>query len=649
MKLHCPRTGLPLTQVDGDLVATPGGEQTYPVRHGVPVVRDGDTRDRGLFGENVDRLAALLARPDWRTALLEWTGGQVDRVPLHRALANENNAAWKALLPPAARGRLLYVSARLGCEPLALGRWCDEVVACDANLGHAVFVAARARGLGLDHVYAVCAGDTDPLPFPARHFDAVVVNGLDWFRPMRRAEQVGFLAGIRRLLADGGHLWLGAENRWGFTYWRGWTDAATGLRFPSLLPRALTNAWARLRGRKESVLTYGRGGFRRLLGEAGFGATRFYATPPHFGRPFELASLERDGDAERRAAPTLRDRLDRHPRLAPTFGIVAGSDRAEPSWIEGLVATIADRLGLPPPSGFPRVEVSGATTAGLILFPGRDVVVRVPLQPESLQRLERNHEGLVHARGLRERIGADTPEPLLRDRFGAVDFSVEQRLQGKMLDHLEPSMWPGHEDRMLELLLSMQAIGRDGEVDAARQWRETVVEPFRRAVAWGRDASERQAIEEYAAAAADTDPTLVPLTLSHGDFKWNNMLVTDADHDLGLFDWDRWSPHELATHDFLHFVLSRRVFRRKRPWADMLAEWVAGDGADEPERRWTEKFVAHAGLAPGWQGPAVMAYWARTTAVMAGTDYDLNRRWFHPNFLALLPQMRAAVTQRVRR
>jgi aminoglycoside phosphotransferase (APT) family kinase protein len=642
VKLHCPRTGLPLAETAGDAVATPGGESTYPVRHGVPVIRDSDARDRGLFGENIDRLAELLARPDWRTALLDWTGGQVEGIPLHRALANENTAAWKTLLPPAARGRLLYFSARLGCEPLALGRWCDEVVACDANLGHAVFVAGRARHLGLDNVQAVCAGDTTPLPFPAGHFDAVVVNGLDWFRPMRRADQVAFLAGIRRLLRDGRHLWLGAENRWGFTQWRGWTDPATGLRFPSLLPRALTNAWARLRGRKETALTYGRGGFRRLLADAGFAATRFYSALPHFGQPEDLVSLGADGAAERRAAPDLRERLHRDPRWAATFGIVAGADRAEPSWLEGLVAHVADRLDLPAPAGLPRVVVSGATAAGLILFPGRDLVVRLPLHPESLARVERNHEGLLQARALRERIGADTPEPLLRDRYGAVEFTVEQRLQGEMLDDLEPSSWPGHEDRMMELLLALQRVACDGEVDAAAQWRETVVEPFRRAVAWGRDADERRAIEEYAAAAADTDPSLVPLTLSHGDFKWNNMLITGGGRALGLFDWDRWSPRELATHDFLHFLMARRCLRRKRPWAEMLAEWVDGEGADEAERRWTERFAGQAGLETGWRGPAVMAYWARTTAVMAGTDYDLNRRWFRPNFLSLLPRMRAA-------
>jgi hypothetical protein len=360
-------------------------------------------------------------------------------------------------------------------------------------------------------------------------------------------------------------------------------------------------------------------------------------------------SLDADGDAERRAACELRERLYRHPRWAASFGIVAGAEHAEPSWLEGLVAHVAERLDLPAPTGLPRVMVSGATEAGLILFPGRDLVVRLPLQPESLERVDLNHEGLVHARGLRERIGADTPEPLLRDRYGAVEFAVEQRLQGRMLTDVDESAWAGHEERMVELLLAMQRVGPDGEVDAAAQWRETVVEPFRRAVAWGRDENERRAIEEYAAAAADTDPAAIPLTLSHGDFKWNNMLLTDGNRELGLFDWDHWSPHELATHDFLHFLMARRSMRRMEPWADMFAEWLDGEGADEAERRWTEMFAEQAGLEPGWRGPAVMAYWARATAVMAGTDYDLNRRWFRPNFLALLPRMRAVVAQNVRR
>ena len=65
-----------------------------------------------------------------------------------------------------------------------------------------MFLAARARRLGLGNVHAVCTGDATPLPFPPATFDSVVLNGLDWFRPMDRAAQLGFLREIRRLLKE---------------------------------------------------------------------------------------------------------------------------------------------------------------------------------------------------------------------------------------------------------------------------------------------------------------------------------------------------------------------------------------------------------------------------------------------------------------
>jgi len=296
-------------------------------------------------------------------------------------------------------------------------------------------------------------------------------------------------------------------------------------------------------------------------------------------------------------------------------------------------------LGIDGPVRFPQLTLSGAVSAGLILFLGDEFVLRLPFDPDNADRVQRNYLGLEMARDrLRSNLKINTPEPLMNTEFDGVPFTVEERIPGVLLSRLDPSRWPTEADRAFELLLAMQALPVERPPDQAAQWRDTVA-TFQRATVWAIDAEERKLAADFAAMAADLDASCIPLCLSHGDFHWRNMLVNDTDCGLGLFDWDRWSLAAPATLDFLHFVMVRRQLCGQLSWAAAFTDWIAGAGTNKQELRWTERFEESAGLVPGWRTPAVTYYWSQKISVVVGTDHDLNRSWIRENFLDLLPRM----------
>ena len=650
-RLVCPHTGQSLAPLSDDTLATSDGLRKYPVRLGVPIVRKGNTHDDGLPFNDLETLVARMQDPDWSIALIDQMGTHIKGLPLRSILASDTVATWQVLLPRSARGRVLYISALLGSEAIALGHWCREVVACDANLTHAALLAARVRQKHLDNVHVVCAGDTDTLPFPDGEFDSVILNGLDWFRDEPDlAAQTAFLCEARRVLKPGGHVWLGVENRWGLSSWIGKPDHYAAMAFFSFLPRSLGDWLAeRCRGRRPRAHARGAAGYRRMLGDAGFTTARFHALLPHFRSISELVPLDRlmlPARAASHRSPGLRAkasrgraRLKRTRCLAPTFGIAAHTERSEESWIEALTCSLHQELEIDGPVRFPQLTLSGAASAGLILFLGDAFVLRLPFDPENADRVQRNYLGLEMARDrLRSALQINTPEPLMNTEFDGVPFTVEERIPGVLLSRLDPSRRPTEADRAFELLLAMQALPVERPPDQTALWRDTVA-TFERATVWAIDAEERKLAADFVAMAADLDASSIPLCLSHGDFHWRNMLVNDTDCGIGLFDWDRWSLAAPATHDFLHFVMIHRQLCGQLSWATAFSDWIAGAGANEQELRWTERFTERAGLVPGWRTPAATHYWSRNITEMAGTDYDLNRSWIRENFLDLLPRM----------
>jgi hypothetical protein len=123
---------------------------------------------------------------------------------------------------------------------------------------------------------------------------------------------------------------VGIENRYGRMFWRGTPDHQ-GLRYTSLMPRALARAYTRWRGvraprtyataRDYRAWTYSLPAYRRLFAGCGFVDLRSYAVEPGYNAPRQLVPLDAPEPLlwlvrRQRSPRRLRGRLRRAARLA---------------------------------------------------------------------------------------------------------------------------------------------------------------------------------------------------------------------------------------------------------------------------------------------------------------------------------------------
>ncbi len=201
---------------------------------------------------------------------------------------DENRADWRFPVPLSKRSTVLDLGAGMGRISIPLARVAGKVVAVDQSFLRLKFLKARAEAEGLS--VEAYVGDLFDLPFAEGSFDLIVMNGLlewvgktDRYKNPREA-QLRALKLCKKMLKRGGYLYIGIENRWALAYLRG-TDHS-GLRFTSYMPRFAANLYTRMRrGEKYDTYTYGARGYRKLLREAGFGASELYLVHPGYNLP----------------------------------------------------------------------------------------------------------------------------------------------------------------------------------------------------------------------------------------------------------------------------------------------------------------------------------------------------------------------------
>jgi ubiquinone/menaquinone biosynthesis C-methylase UbiE len=203
-------------------------------------------------------------------------------------VASEARADFRFLMTLPEHPVILDVGSGWGNIVVAFGRTAARVYALDTTLPNLQFVHARSRQEGLDNVHPVL-GDAAQLPLKPRICDAVTMVGvLEWVAWGRSdgAPQELQLQALReafRVLRPGGQLYIGIENRFSGKNFLGFREPHTGLRFISLLPRRLADAYSRrVRGRPFRELTYSEPALCQMLQQAGFQAVqRYYPLPSY--------------------------------------------------------------------------------------------------------------------------------------------------------------------------------------------------------------------------------------------------------------------------------------------------------------------------------------------------------------------------------
>jgi SAM-dependent methyltransferase len=241
-----------------------------------------------------DRIRLLRDAQDrgWLAALekhLAQAGMQREYVREH--VANEARADFRFLMSLSADSTVLDIGSAWGSLSVAFARSTRLVFALDTAMDSLQFVRMRAQQERLDNVVPFL-GDATCLPLPPASCDGVLMVGVLERVSQGRNDgppqvlQVRALGEAYQVLRPGGQLYLGTDNRLGFRSILGRPEPHTGLRYISLLPRFLADAYSmKARGKPFREWTYSQSGLRKMLARAGFVATKFYYPIPGHQMP----------------------------------------------------------------------------------------------------------------------------------------------------------------------------------------------------------------------------------------------------------------------------------------------------------------------------------------------------------------------------
>ena len=127
------------------------------------------------------------------------------------------------------------------------------------------------------------------LPLRESSMDLIILNGVLEYTARGqegspRKTHLKVLRDIRSLLAPGGILYLGIENRYYLKFLLGARDHYE-MRWANILPRKLSTFISRLLGQEVRHWIYSYGELMELLGEAGFYYPVFYTALPNYKAP----------------------------------------------------------------------------------------------------------------------------------------------------------------------------------------------------------------------------------------------------------------------------------------------------------------------------------------------------------------------------
>jgi len=228
--------------------------------------------------------------------------GRFNDPELVRYVLGANRADFRTVLPLASTSHVAELGAGWGAVACGLAPHCASVTALDTNPFTLEFIKMRAQEEGLSNLATARIDPLDDgrLPFADDALDAVLMNGvLEYVGsatddcPPAQA-QIRCLSEVRRVLKPGGVLYVGIENRFGYLYFLGTRDHG-GLRYTSLMPRALAGWVARMRcGVSYRTYTYSYRGYRALLKQAGFRAPTMFIAVPNYRDPRFIVPADDD-------------------------------------------------------------------------------------------------------------------------------------------------------------------------------------------------------------------------------------------------------------------------------------------------------------------------------------------------------------------
>jgi 2-polyprenyl-3-methyl-5-hydroxy-6-metoxy-1,4-benzoquinol methylase len=220
---------------------------------------------------------------------------------LHQIVTSPERDLFFRLHPPPAGCRALDIGAGWGQIALPLART-SEVTALEPTPERLAFIRAVAAQEGVDRQIHFVQADFFDIEFETK-FDLIACIGvLEWVPKFRagnpRDVQVEFLRRARTLLAPGGRLVVGIENRLGLKYLLGAADDHLGVPNIGVYDNKLADQkWQTLKGESLRVFTFTQIELAEMLASAGLPDQRFFAALPDYKLPQRILALGADVDS----------------------------------------------------------------------------------------------------------------------------------------------------------------------------------------------------------------------------------------------------------------------------------------------------------------------------------------------------------------
>lgn len=306
-RIRCSRCGGKLAWSDIEANCQSCGE-TFAITHGVLVQNKTDAYYWSEVPQIVlEDIIEYAASNGWEKGVARLID---EHFPGYRNIVLDlGRANWIYLFEADSVQSVLEIGSGLGqTSYLLASRHGLEVHSLEGTRERALLQGVRKTQEELSNLVVVNADYFDAR-FEEGAFDIVTFIGvLEWLgvadrHPSPRDVQVEALARARTYLRDGGHVCVGIENRMGINNFLGAIDHS-GLRFTSLMPRWMANAYIRLRrpsfmtnavSTSYRTYTYTAAGYKRLLTDAGFKDIRLMVAHPHYARPYCLVGMDATG------------------------------------------------------------------------------------------------------------------------------------------------------------------------------------------------------------------------------------------------------------------------------------------------------------------------------------------------------------------
>lgn len=231
-------------------------------------------------------------KTDAHAALTNYLNKDKKGQGLYRYIFNPGRASWLWMTSMKKKKRVLDIGCGWGSVLFPLAEFFEEAVGIELTIERLEMAAALAKEKKLDNVSFIHGGEGSRLPFEDGSFDLVILNGvLEWVPesiPVGSPWDVqkAYLKEVHRILAPDGEVYIGIENRTAYTYFLGFPEDHTGLRFASLLPRPIANLYSKIKRHKPfRTYTYTREGYKKLVSGSGFESAKIYPVIPDYRLP----------------------------------------------------------------------------------------------------------------------------------------------------------------------------------------------------------------------------------------------------------------------------------------------------------------------------------------------------------------------------